>query len=996
MNGIPGLSPHLQSLVDESREIHSRVAALVKAVTNQGSLGTWEQPPTSVAHLEPCNQQLFQSLPFRYTINNCRVQEPNTVSEPWAKQWMFKCSHSSFEALDLPCLHSYQHPSFAGLKDSLNQYISKSTATYPNQLCVIYATALAKATQSTPQVSTRNFAVWHEATSDEALSSNESSQHPNSHRNDSTSSQSQTSNFQVLSLSTSAQSAHYNVQSKQIASTTSNTTTIDNKTNTFSESSTSTLHAAENFHLRDEGGINSSADWSSPHFSKDILKQLRAAWLKKIAEWGLNPKLRTLTASDSSDKLFSAEQSTSLREDLKSWLSTQNLNASTEVPEGQPFTLHLWDKLAQAINDEDPQLPSLLLKGVSTGIDSELSPSGIWRSKPDSVNEDIDHELTIHEHGWPSATNNPEVLAELIQDHVKNGWLQKWDGALTEAKEKFGNRIAVGKFGIAFSESRPPRLVGDAAVSGANIRSCIPESIELPGLYDVQEFISRNNHSDWSAFTFDFKSAHMRIRIQDKHLGYGMFTGPDDSIYYYKTCFFGATWSSWWWSRVAAFIIRSSHKLLWVAHFLAVYVDDGLLLGHRNVIPMLACLLLCFLEALGVSLSWKKLELSPSPTWIGWTFVFAEDRHAVLPENKIIKLRALLLPLVSGTKRIPRTQLQSLVGLLVWFTEGAYWLRPWLQHFFKMLFAPRQFWHSANVDQLAEITNCLSQDLVIIRRPVSIDANIGWKLASVNKKPVTNLLDMSTPSIRKERVTLLFLDSLSETTRLTSQAQQTATLFWNTVSCSKPISSQKVRLNSYISAADAFAEGTMAGIGGWASLSSEALAPNSIHWFAIQVNSSDLPNWMTSENELSLQRVISSLEALAQLCLLALYHDVWHHGSHMEFSIPQQCDNQGVVFSSSRHLSMKSPLAEVLQCAGYWSSKWGCSMSVSHVAGSRNDWADVLSRGPSMNPELWKKLNPNLRFQPNIHSLVLEPFKKHSIRDAPSKHHRKRRKATSS
>ena len=59
---------------------------------------------------------------------------------------------------------------------------------------------------------------------------------------------------------------------------------------------------------------------------------------------------------------------------------------------------------------------------------------------------------------------------------------------------------------------RPPP-VGDSAVSNANRLCRISEKIELPGLGDVEEFISRHPDEQWVAFVLDVKTAHKRVKV---------------------------------------------------------------------------------------------------------------------------------------------------------------------------------------------------------------------------------------------------------------------------------------------------------------------------------------------------------------------------------------------------------------------------------------------------------------------------------------------------
>ena len=94
--------------------------------------------------------------------------------------------------------------------------------------------------------------------------------------------------------------------------------------------------------------------------------------------------------------------------------------------------------------------------------------------------------------------------------------------------------------------------------------------------------------------------------------------------------FFGARWRAYWFGRVGAQLTHFLHQFIYICHGLFLYIDDGLLLVPAEVTPLVACTAFMFLVALGVPLSYEKLELGFSLHWIGWRFNW-ERRAAALP-----------------------------------------------------------------------------------------------------------------------------------------------------------------------------------------------------------------------------------------------------------------------------------------------------------------------------------------------------------------------------
>ena len=110
-----------------------------------------------------------------------------------------------------------------------------------------------------------------------------------------------------------------------------------------------------------------------------------------------------------------------------------------------------------------------------------------------------------------------------------------------------------------------------------------------------------------------------------------------------------------------------------VRHALFIYVDDGLVLLPSSVAPLLATCVTMLLVTL--SESWRKLELGAEIVWVGWKFCF-NTGFVSLPVEKAQKILALLCPLCRLKAEVCKSELERLIGLLVWFTHGAVWPRP--------------------------------------------------------------------------------------------------------------------------------------------------------------------------------------------------------------------------------------------------------------------------------------------------------------------------------
>ena len=168
-----------------------------------------------------------------------------------------------------------------------------------------------------------------------------------------------------------------------------------------------------------------------------------------------------------------------------------------------------------------------------------------------------------------------------------------------------------------------------------------------------------------------------------------------------------------------------------------------------------------------------------------------------------------------------------------------------------------------------------------------------------------------------------------------------------------------------VAEADAFAEDGRCGIERWFLLPGAALHPSNIYYFTYQLEHSDLPSWLTKPGK-DLQACIAALEALAQLVLLDCQRRVIRmHSSFAWISLRQLCDNAGVVCVLHKGLSLRQPLAAVLQSTALYAAEHHLQLKITHVAGQRNIWADALPRALSVNTEFWRDLDISKKLEPD-------------------------------
>ena len=301
------------------------------------------------------------------------------------------------------------------------------------------------------------------------------------------------------------------------------------------------------------------------------------------------------------------------------------------------------------------------------------------------------------------------------------------------------------------------------------------------------------------------------------------------------------------------------------------------------------------------------------------------------------KILDLLKPLCAAKAKVQRKHVEQVIGILIWYTTGASWLRPWLSTFYKLLYKPHAIPKKLSVQQFEQLRVVLGHDLSVRKPLPALDVDENWKLHSVCGSVVSSLNSQVLQALRVHQgsVSVVFFSQNHPSTRTCEESAYAAKLFVKAVS-----------IQALIGAADAFTTEADAGLGGWWLPTGCTLAPQNTLWFQISLQHSNLPAWFCSPQS-NMQCRIAALEALAQLVLLILQVQgtAAPQVQSILVQVPQLCDNAGVASLSSKMLSQKNPLSYMLQAIGYFSCKLGVILQVSHIAGVRNIWADMLSRG---------------------------------------------------
>ncbi|CAE7330818.1 unnamed protein product [Symbiodinium sp. CCMP2592] len=150
--------------------------------------------------------------------------------------------------------------------------------------------------------------------------------------------------------------------------------------------------------------------------------------------------------------------------------------------------------------------------------------------------------------------------------------------------------------------------------------------------------------------------------------------------------------------------------------------------------------------------------------------------------------------------------------------------------------------------------------------------------------------------------------------------------------------------------ADARADGELIGIGGFIAFPSGAYI-----WFSQAWQLSDL-SVLGLELRRPAHKDIACYETLAQIALVHAYRSVFPSG-RVAVRLPSFSDNASTEALGAKLYTAKWPLGAFAQKLSLISAASGIELDISHIAGEKNDDADMLSRWNQTDslPDKWRK-----------------------------------------
>ncbi|CAE7201935.1 unnamed protein product [Symbiodinium sp. CCMP2592] len=640
----------------------------------------------------------------------------------------------------------------------------------------------------------------------------------------------------------------------------------------------------------------------------DVLCDLRSKLRQWIFDEKIPQRLQAHALLHSSKPLFQEVEIQHLRQLFQSWVSEQGSSHVVDwtIPDHQPYALHALKFFSEFVKDKDDTLCQCLLDGVPTGYDSDIPLSKVFIPHPSAP--ELDHQLSIAKDNWQSANNDPDTLRELVHAEVQKGWLFEMP-SLQAAQERWGERV-YKMFEIAFLY--------------AFMQACVKASIST-SRRRIKRFVSKRRTRDCLVSLYREKRVKMT-----------------------NFSFTGANFSALWFQRLAGMLLRLMHLWIFVRHALMGYVDDFLFIQDRECILYSASLLLCFTSIFGVPLSWAKLQLGSCITWIGWTFNFTSGSFHI-PQEKVDKLFNLIKE-ATRSRRVTSALLHKLVGLLQWFCQLYRSCKPWLASLFSDLHRHLASQYSISQGLWPSLANYLDDDLRFTSVPPGTQVPLGGKLLEARHTELKTKQDLC--KVRTSNRIWIRVTNPKSDRRSLSPATRTFLSFWREwCQIPQPYTALSVPLRLQVEAfADARADGELIGIGGFIAFPSGAYI-----WFSQAWQLSDL-SVLGLELRRPAHKDIACYETLAQIALVHAYRSVFPSG-RVAVRLPSFSDNASTEALGAKLYTAKWPLGAFAQKLSLISAASGIELDISHIAGEKNDDADMLSRWNQTDslPDKWRK-----------------------------------------
>ena len=299
---------------------------------------------------------------------------------------------------------------------------------------------------------------------------------------------------------------------------------------------------------------------------------------------------------------------------------------SLEVPEGQPFHLHLVSRVLKAVGDPDASVlvdgENTFAAGVPVGVDEPL-PRTPMVFPPKEKHRKLDESdfNPIAENYSSAQLSKTELEAKFREEEALG---RMFPSKLSVLKAEYGDRLRVASMAAITKPDGGIRPLHDGTHSvRVNNDIIYRDRIQCPGPPEVAAIVRECSESGEAPFAVaaDIKSAHRLVKIKREDWGYMCCRADSSSdvVWCNRVGTFGISSAPYWWARLFSLIGRFVSYILGNELFYhMVYVDDlnGAFLGDRKFVNLLVWILA--FEVAGTPFGYHKFSGGITVSFVGY------------------------------------------------------------------------------------------------------------------------------------------------------------------------------------------------------------------------------------------------------------------------------------------------------------------------------------------------------------------------------------------
>ena len=358
--------------------------------------------------------------------------------------------------------------------------------------------------------------------------------------------------------------------------------------------------------------------------------------------------------------------------------------AAREIPERQPFMLHMLGQSLKLLGDPDWEVlcqgPESFAEGVPLGCDGELKRTPqVFRACVKSRKLDETDFQPIMQNYSSAEMTQAQLEEKFKQDEALGRMIATTEPA---ARQEFPE-VLVAALGAICKPNGEVRPLHDATHGvRINNRISVPDRLETPGPEEIVELITRAKATKQAAFCIsaDISAAHRCVKIRKLDWGrLGCKTCSSSQTLWINTVgTFGVSSASYHWSRLFGAVGRWALRILgqkWALQI--IYVDDlhVVVVGPDRFQTL--WLLLAAYEVAGTPFNYAKFKGGHEAEFVGY-FLSYFDSRAGISERRCRWVLDWIAAVERDRWMITGRNLAEFVGRLTFVGRMVGWVRPFL------------------------------------------------------------------------------------------------------------------------------------------------------------------------------------------------------------------------------------------------------------------------------------------------------------------------------